>query len=308
MQLKGTRILVTGASGVLGLDLAQHLAQGNTVYGLARFSDPTSLDLAQAAGIIPVKRDLATDPLGDLPDDIDIVFNLGATTADFDRDQPYTYRANAMSVGRLMQRWPKVKAFVHASTSAVYRHQPRALRETDPIGAEFETYSTSKFAGEMIGTFASELWDVPSIYLRIFQAFGPRGGRVTSRIKLIAENREVVLHPDAAGIATPHYISDFVRFAINAVDHAAVPPTVVNTAGIRQVNAQEYIRFIGELLGVKPRVVSSASVPRSGYADTTLMRTLLGEPQVSLEEGIRKVIKALYPNRAIGGGRLAYLT
>lgn len=304
-MIEGKRILVTGVSGVLGSALAGELALSNVVYGLARFSDRASLEGINAPGIIPVKKDLATDSLDDLPDRFDYIFNLGAVTSDFDRDQNYTYQANAYSIGRLMRRWSTVKAFVHASTSAVYRYQPRALTETDPLGAELETYSTSKFAGEIISTFASELWGIPAVCLRIFQAFGPRGGRVTSRIKLIAEGQDIALNPDTPNIATPHYIIDFVSMAIKAAECSSVPPRIINVAGSNPVRTEEYLRFIGEILGVTPRIVYENKTPKSGYADVTLMRTLLGEPRISLEEGIRRVIHALYPDRTIYDGHLA---
>ncbi len=300
MQLSGQKVLVTGASGALGGELARDLSRHNTVYGLARFSDPAARGFLESAGVIVVQRDLGRDSFDDLPGDIDYVFNLGAVVRrDADKDPAYTYEVNAYSLGRLMRRWPKVKAFVQASSGSVYRYQRRAIVESDPIGDEDGTYSVAKFSGEVVATFACRLWGIPAIFLRIFQTYGPRGGPVTNRIRLVAEGKPVPLHPDGPNLSCPLYVTDFVELAEAAAGKATVPPTIVNVAGTRLISFEDYIQIIGRSLGTAPKIVHDRNAHRAVHADTTLMRRILGEPKVSVEEGIRRVIEALYPGRLV---------
>ena len=57
-MLTGEKILVTGASGLVGMQLARFLAEQNEVWGLGRYSDAASREQVAAAGIKPVVADL----------------------------------------------------------------------------------------------------------------------------------------------------------------------------------------------------------------------------------------------------------
>jgi nucleoside-diphosphate-sugar epimerase len=298
MELSGQKILVTGASGNIGAEVARTLARRNTVYGLARFTDGSSQAYLEAAGVRCIQKDQGRDTLDDLPEGIDYIFNCSAVMpADVDKDLAYTFEVNAYSLGRLMRRYPKLKAFVYASSGSVYRYQRRPIKETDPIGDADGTYSVAKFAGEVVLTFASRQWDIPAIFLRIFQTYGPRGGPVTKRVRLVAEGKPVPLHPEGPNVSCPLYVSDFAALAERAAGQARVPPIAVNAGGTQLVSFEDYVQTIGRLLGVTPNIVRDPKAHRGVHCDTTLMRRLLGEPRVSVEEGIRRVTEALYPAR-----------
>src|SRR5258706_258395 len=48
--LRGKRVLVTGASGIVALPVAAELAKNNDVYAVARYSDPKQKQMIEAAG------------------------------------------------------------------------------------------------------------------------------------------------------------------------------------------------------------------------------------------------------------------
>ena len=79
--MQGQKILVTGPAGHLTAPLVRELAPDNDVWGMARFSDPTTRQELESLGVTCVKKELATDRFDDLPDDFDYVFHAGAMVA-----------------------------------------------------------------------------------------------------------------------------------------------------------------------------------------------------------------------------------
>src|SRR6478736_9970131 len=74
--LSGKRILVTGATGMVGGPLAQALAADNTVFGGARFSNPKAREELEASGATAVRVDLGEADFDEVPDDLDYVLNF----------------------------------------------------------------------------------------------------------------------------------------------------------------------------------------------------------------------------------------
>lgn len=302
-MLEGQRILVTGGSGNLGGEIACALAKSNKVYGSARFGKPEDRAYVEKAGVIPVVHTLGVDPLSALPQDIDYIFNFGAilptgTTkagSTVDASMDMAGRVNSLIQGEMMRHWPKLKGFVQASSSTVYQYQPHALTEADPVGANFGVYSATKYAGEMVATFAARLYGIPTLILRIFHSYGPRGGPVTDRMKLVAAGTAIPLRAPGPNIASPLYSDDFVRIALNALGKATPEALVMNIGG-EPVSQEDYIAIIGRLLGVEPKLAMNPTMNPSPHADLTKMKQYGGAPRISVEEGIRRAIAYNFPN------------
>src|ERR1700729_1208870 len=103
--IAGQRILVTGATGLVGAPLCRALADENEVFAVARFSDETQAAHLAKPGITPVHFDLRSRDLSVLPENIDIVFHLGSLTpaiAGTTATQADYFNVNAQGSGRLM--------------------------------------------------------------------------------------------------------------------------------------------------------------------------------------------------------------
>jgi nucleoside-diphosphate-sugar epimerase len=121
--MDGKKILVTGPAGHLALPIVRALAPTNDVWGLARFGDPASRAALEAMGVTCLAKDLARDPLDDLPDDFDHVLHAGAMVAmGSEDDMQYTFEVNVKGTGRLLERCRHVASFVFCSTGGVYKH------------------------------------------------------------------------------------------------------------------------------------------------------------------------------------------
>src|ERR1700674_1176667 len=122
--IEGQRVLVTGASGLLGAPLAAHLGKSNRVYALARFTDPDMIEQIRGSGVEPFIADLATVDMSTLPD-VDYVLHAGAVlpSKGAETSRPATFEVNVQATGRLLRRYPSVKGFVHCSSGSVYAYQ-----------------------------------------------------------------------------------------------------------------------------------------------------------------------------------------
>ena len=68
MNLDGKKVLITGATGMVGKPIAESLAAGSQVYAAARFKDPDAKAALESAGVTCVSADLMSGDLSGLPD------------------------------------------------------------------------------------------------------------------------------------------------------------------------------------------------------------------------------------------------
>jgi UDP-glucuronate 4-epimerase len=298
--VEGKKILVTGPAGHLTTPIVRELAKANDVWGLARFSDPASRSKLEALGVTCVKKDIARDPLDDLPEDFDYVFHAGAMVAmSSEDDMAYTFEVNVQGTGRLLERCRNVKTFVFCSTGGVYQHQTYPVRETDHYGAPIPAYGMSKIAAEQLVMFLSRLWEIPTVILRIGAVYGPDATGPLVRIQRMMRGKEVWVNPTEPREASVMWVDDAVRLAIKAFECGAVPPVVTNFSGDDPVSIENYCRFAGQLLGVEPKFRYTDGTYPANTMDTTHMHEVLGRCEVGWQEGFRRLIEAKYPDAVL---------
>lgn len=289
-HISGKRVLVTGASGVVAFPVAVELAKSNEVFAVARFSDPRQSRMLEEAGAHPIAFDLADPDLSKLPESVDIVINYAVLPP----TQATAYEVNAGAAGRLARRYRDCEAFVHGSTGSLYQYQgERPLREDDPYGlhSSAENYAASKIAAEFLLKHLSIDYQLPTVIVRIFSFYGPRGGGVTQRIDQIIRDEPVSVYPGVRNVHTPLYEDDYVEKTIAAAGIAKVGAEIVNVGGTEAVTTQEYCRIAGEILGKEPTFVENSKAWPI-WADTAKMVELLGPNKVSVREGVRRTIES----------------
>jgi len=295
-KLQGLNIMVTGASGLTGFPLAKALAKSNQVFGVARFGAAPDRKALEAAGVRTISLDLGSADLSALPEKIDVIFHLGAMTgltACRPENRKAAFEVNVYSAGRLMSRYRNLKAFLYAGSGSAYAYQgERPLNEDDPFGLHtgLETYAATKIGGESLVHFLSAEWKIPSIIIRIFSLYSPRGGAITSRVDLVAAGKPVAVYPDAPNRYCPMYEDDFVEKAILAIEHAKCPAEVVNFAGSETATIEEYCEIAGRLVGKTP-IFDRTGQLYPIWPDTTKMTRLLGPTRISVKEGVRRVVE-----------------
>ena len=287
--LRGMRVLITGASGVVALPVAVELAKENTVFAVARYSDPEQKRMIEEAGATAIAFDLAEEDLSPLPREVDVVINYAVLPPGFGN---LAYDVNTGATGRLARRYRDSMAFVQGSTGSMYEYQgERALREDDPYGlhAGAENYAASKIGAEYLLRHLSLDYDLPVVMIRIFSFYGPRGGSVTQRVDQVCRGEPVSIYPGVPNWYSPLYEDDYVEKTIAAAGIARVGGEIINVGGSESVTIQDYCRMAGEIAGKEPIFVETGtSWPIR--ADVTKMERLLGPSRVSVREGVERVI------------------
>ncbi len=299
------QFLVTGGAGYLGSALARRLvALGHDVRVFDDLSagDPTRLpeDVTFARGDI---NDLPR--LWTLVQGVDCVYHLAARVS-VPESVRYPREYNSVNVGGTVSvleamRDVGVKRLVFASSGAVYGDQSeQPLHEALPPNP-LSPYAVSKLASEHYIHTIGRLWNVETVSLRIFNAYGPgqqlpvaHPPVVPQFIRQVLRKGSLVIHGDGQQTRDFVYVDDVVEALVRAATAPDVDRRVINVGSGTETSINELAETIGRVTGHEPHLlyVGSQGVGVSRMrADLTLARSLLGyTPQVFLEEGLRRTL------------------
>jgi dTDP-4-dehydrorhamnose reductase len=236
------RVLITGAGGQLGTDLARHCEQsGDEVVAC----DRAALDLGD-------RDSVAQAITGVRPD---IVVNAGAWTAvdDCESDPDKAYRINALGVRWVTDAARRVGAHVvQVSTDYVFDGtKPTPYVEWDPTGP-VSAYGRSKLGGE-------QEVDPSATVVRTAWVCGAHGSNMVKTVLRLADRPELAFVDDQRG--SPSFTADLAE-AIRRLAVARLPGTFhVTNQG--DTTWYGFVRDILELSGHDPgkvRPISSAEL------------------------------------------------
>ncbi|RME46226.1 MAG: NAD-dependent epimerase/dehydratase family protein [Chloroflexi bacterium] len=299
------RILITGGAGFLGAALANHLVDaGHHVRVLDDLSagDPSALD----DRVLFTRGDVRDIPkLWTLLRDIDVVYHLAARVS-VPESVLYPVEYNAVNTGGTVSlmtamRDAGVNRVVMASSATIYGEQPvQPTRETaEPHPPN--PYAVSKLAAEHYVRAIGGLYDIETVILRIFNAYGPgqaippaHAPVIPKFVKRALSGESVVVWGDGEQTRDYIYVDDVVAALAAAGEAPVADGTIINVGCGRETSVNELVRKIGEAVNKEIHPLynqeRSGGVRRS-VADITRARELLGwEPRVSLDEGLRRLV------------------
>jgi nucleoside-diphosphate-sugar epimerase len=295
--VNGRKIVITGATGQVGLPVATSLAADNEVWAAARFSDDKARARLEEAGVHCAVADLGSGDFSAVPTDPDYVLHFAVSRTDsFDKD----ITDNAEATGLLMTHCRAAKAFLHCSSTAVYQEKGHdAISETDPLGDNhrvmFATYSIVKIATEaVVRTYARTL-GLPTVIARLNVPYGDNGGWPLWHLLMMKGGVEIPVHTDAPTIYNPIHDDDILAFVPKLLDLAAVPVPIVNLGGDDTVSVEDWCAYIGDLTGFEPTFRPTDKTLESVSTDNTKRQELLGPTSVHWKDGLRRMIQARHP-------------
>jgi UDP-glucose 4-epimerase len=300
------RFLVTGGAGFLGTALANRLVQDNqTVRVLDDLSagDPARLD----SRVSFTRGDVADVPkLWTLLHDIDCVYHLAARVL-VSESVLYPREYNTVNVGGTVavmeaMRDAGVKRVVFASSGAVYGGQKRQpVREDMPPHPD-SPYAVSKLAAEHYVRTIGKQWNIETVILRVFNAYGPHQPLPPAHapvapqlLKQALGGGSLVIFGDGKQTRDFVYVDDVIEALAVAATAPGVDSEIINIGSGRETSIRELAALVGRITG-KP-VEPLYSPAQTGGIDRLCahlgkaQRLLKYAPKVSLEVGLRLTLE-----------------
>ncbi len=300
------RVLVTGGAGFLGAALANRLVQdGHTVLAL---DDLTAGDPRRLSSEVLITRGDVRDvpKLWTLLQGVDCVYHLAARVR-VPESIHYPSDYNALNVGGTVSvmeamRDTGVRRVVFTSSGALYgeqAHQPVGERQLPNPNSP---YGVSKVAAEYYLATLGALYNIETVSLRVFNAYGPSQDLppsyppvIPQLLKQAQTGGSMVIF--GAGTQTRDFVfvDDVVDALVAAATATDVNRAVINIGSGQESSINELAASVARVSGKRVSVLHNqgqdGGVSRL-VADVSLARDLLGwEPRTELEAGLRLTVE-----------------
>jgi UDP-glucuronate 4-epimerase len=324
------KILVTGAAGFIGSELALRLLkEGHDVTGVDCFTAYYDVNLKRnrVKRLLEYKNfrmhevhveveDAMTAAFNDSKPEI-VVHLAAQAGVRYSLDHPREYISSNI-VGSFnvieLARLHGIKHLVVASTSSAYgANQKFPFEETDAAPHPLTIYAATKLSSELIAHSHSHLYGTPTTLLRFFSVYGPWGRPdmafflFTDRI-FKGQPIDVYNHGDLMRDFT--YIDDLVESIHRLMDTPPVagmpvtrndslspvaPYRLVNIGHATPVRLMDYIEAIETAIGktaVKNMLDMQPGDVKQTYADVSLLEALTGYvPTTDVKDGIQAFVE-----------------
>lgn len=317
--LSGKRVLVTGASGLIGGYLIEALSYLNesvlntpaTIYALARNEQKLRERFAHLHGrpdFVPLIQDVASSIVG--IEDVDFIVHAAsdANPKAYLQDPMGTIRANVIGTMNLLELARASKGrFLFLSSGAVYGQSPddAPITETrfgtsDPCDPR-ASYGESKRMAETLCSAAFRQQGVDALVARISHTYGPganlHDGRVFSDfIADAVAGRDICIKSDGLDQRPFCYIADTTAallllllkgkgseaYNVGAEEEMSIGALAKLIAGLRPEGAVKVV------FAPQQKIAAPAARDK-GHFDIAKMRALGWHPTIGPSEGFRRM-------------------
>jgi dTDP-glucose 4,6-dehydratase len=300
--------LVTGGAGFLGSHLCDRLVEdGYRVICVDNLETGSLQNVEHLRGdqFLFMNHDITNHI--DVPEPIDVVYHLAspASPIDYLRLPLQTLKVGSQGTHNALgvAKWKRAR-FLIASTSEVYgdpliHPQPETYwGNVNPIGPR-GVYDEAKRYAEALTMAYHRQQGVDTCIVRIFNTYGPRmrphdGRAIPTFIRQALANEPLTVFGDGSQTRSFCYVDDLIRGLMSLAGSGEHLP--VNIGNPAEYTLLELAQKVLEATGSKSEIVFEAlpvDDPKVRQPDITRARQLLAwEPQVSLEEGLRRTLEA----------------
>jgi len=300
--------VVTGGAGFLGSHLCDFLVAGGH-----RVICVDNLETGSLQNVEHLRSDRfaflnhdITEHL-EISEPVDVVYHLAspASPIDYLRLPLATLKVGSYGTHNALglAKWKRAR-FLLASTSEVYgdpliHPQPETYwGNVNPIGPR-GVYDEAKRYAEALTMAYHRQQGVDTCIVRIFNTYGPRmrphdGRAIPTFVRQALANEPLTVFGDGSQTRSFCYADDLIR-GLLALE-ASGEHLPVNIGNPAEYTLLELAQKVIEATGTKSEIVFEAlpvDDPKVRQPDITRARQLLGwEPQVTLEDGLRRMLQA----------------
>jgi dTDP-glucose 4,6-dehydratase len=304
-----TTSVVTGGAGFLGSHLCDELlARGHRVLCVDNLETGSlqNVEHLRSGDFTFVNHDITQHLEVEGP--VDFVYHLAspASPIDYLRLPLQTLKVgsygthNALGLAKF-----KRARFLLASTSEVYgdpqvHPQPESYwGHVNPIGPR-GVYDEAKRYAEALAMAYHRQQGVDTAIVRIFNTYGSRmrphdGRAIPNFVRQAQENSPLTVYGDGSQTRSFCYVDDLVRGLVLLAESGEHLP--VNIGNPDEFTLLELAELVVRLTGSKSEIVFEAlpvDDPQVRQPDITRAKQLLGwEPEVALEEGLRRLLESV---------------
>jgi dTDP-glucose 4,6-dehydratase len=251
----------------------------------------------------------------DVEEPLDFVYHLAspASPIDYLRLPLHTLKVGSFGTHNALGLAKFARArFLLASTSEVYgdpqvHPQPETYwGHVNPIGPR-GVYDEAKRYAEAMTMAYHRQQGVDTCIVRIFNTYGPRmrphdGRAIPTFLRQALEGKPVTVFGDGSQTRSFCYVDDLIRGLILLAESGEHLP--VNIGNPIEKTLLELAEVIVRLTGSSSEIVFEAlpvDDPQVRQPDITRAKQLLGwEPEIELEDGLRRTIASLGHEAAVG--------
>jgi dTDP-glucose 4,6-dehydratase len=302
--------VVTGGTGFLGSHLCDCLlARGYRVICVDNLDTGSLENIAHIANgdeFVFLNHDL-TEPLF-VEEPVDVVFHLAspASPIDYQRLPLHTLKVGSYGTHHMLGLAKFKRArFLLASTSEVYgdpqvHPQPETYwGHVNPIGPR-GVYDEAKRYAEALTMAYHRQQGVDTAIARIFNTYGPRmrphdGRAIPTFIRQALENKPLTVFGDGSQTRSFCFVEDLIRGLDRLAESREHLP--VNLGNPDEMSLIELAEAVIGATGSESEIVFEAlpvDDPQVRQPDITRARQILAwEPEVALEDGLRRTVAPL---------------
>ena len=296
--------LVTGGAGFIGSHLVDALlAAGRRVRAIDNFVTGSRRNLEHHRG--EPRLELLEIDIRDreaarrATAGVERVFHLAAM-ADIvpSIERPDTYvDVNVGGTLNVLEaaREASVRRFVYAASSSCYGiPDSTPTPETAPVRPQYP-YALSKHLGEELALHWAQVYGLPVISLRFFNAYGPRartsgayGAVFGVFLAQLLAGEPLTIVGDGEQTRDFTFVTDVVQAVLAAAESGAIGKCF-NVGSGRTVSVNRIVELLGASRTVD--IPKRPGEPDCTFADISKIRAAIGwEPEVGIEEGVRVLL------------------
>lgn len=319
MDLKGKKVLVTGAEGFIGSHLTERLVElGADVTALVQYNSFNNwgwIDTFDKNILDSIKVETGDirelDGMNRIIKGQEVVFHLAALIA-----IPYSYlspmayvRTNVEGTVNVLEacRNHDVQKIIHTSTSETYGtalYVP--IDEKHPMQGQ-SPYSASKIGADKMAESFYKSFNMPIATLRPFNTYGPRQSAraviPTIISQILAGKKEIKL-----GSLTPtrdfNYVKDTAEAFVKVAQSDNTIGEVINAGSNYEITIGDTVKKIIDIIGSDVKIICDENRIRPEksevnrlWADNTKIKELTGwTPNYTIDQGLMETVEWIKNN------------